>query len=96
MIRKNYTGPFRLNGVTEYSGSILMDPVQFSHNMTVFEMLDVVNFNGTVKIYETPQVRLPVVQRIDGLSLSSSVGGELDASALLNASSVRLEGPWSK
>ncbi|OJJ64169.1 hypothetical protein ASPSYDRAFT_63873 [Aspergillus sydowii CBS 593.65] len=95
VIRKNYTGPFRLNGATEYSGTIRMDPVHFSYNMTVFEMLDVVNFNGTVKIYETPQVRLPVVQRISGLSLSSSVGGELDASALVNASSVRLEGPWS-
>lgn len=92
----NYTGPFMLNGVTEYTGRIGMDPVQFSHNMTSFEMLDLLNLNGSVKLYETPQVRLPSVQRIGSLFLSSSGGGELDAGALLNASSVWLEGPWSR
>lgn len=96
VIGMNYTGPFTLNGVTEYTGGIRMASVRFSHNMTSFEMLDVLNVNGSVNLYEAPQVRLPSVQRIGSLFLSSSGGGEIDAGALLNASSVWLEGPWSR
>ncbi|KAL4933254.1 uncharacterized protein BDV17DRAFT_251428 [Aspergillus undulatus] len=57
MIDANNTGPFALNGVTDFTGRIRMDPVWFPEDMTSFEMLDVVNFNGSLNIRQISDVR---------------------------------------
>ncbi|KAL4963650.1 uncharacterized protein BDV14DRAFT_201616 [Aspergillus stella-maris] len=94
-IHQNYTGPFTLNGVANYNGSIYMDDLRFPLKMSSFEMLDVVTFNGFISLHEVPDVRLPKLQRIGSASLTSSVEGEIDADVLVDVKTLRLEGPWT-
>ncbi|OJJ04890.1 hypothetical protein ASPVEDRAFT_86269 [Aspergillus versicolor CBS 583.65] len=54
----DYSGPFKLNGVTELNGGIAMNASEYSENVESFEMLDVVNYAGILELYQVSDVRL--------------------------------------
>ncbi|KAL4948456.1 hypothetical protein BDW69DRAFT_198860 [Aspergillus filifer] len=93
-IHHDYTGPFTFNGVTNYNGSIVINDDLVPLNMSSFEMLDLVAFEGRLTLHEVPEVRLPKLERIKGVTLTSSVEGKIDAGMLVDVETLRLEGPW--
>lgn len=94
VLLSDYSGPFRLNGVTDLNGGIEMNASGYSENVESFEMLDVVNYAGVLQLYQVPDVRLPKVERMNELSLRSYKGGKADLGALVESELVGIAGVY--
>ncbi|PGH07073.1 hypothetical protein AJ79_06351 [Helicocarpus griseus UAMH5409] len=94
-ISQDYSGPFALNGITDFPGKIYTSPRHSLNELTSFEMLDVVNLGG-LWLDNVADAFLPNVEEVESVSLKSSPGGEVDLGRLMNAGAVTLQGAWSR
>ncbi|KAL4994776.1 hypothetical protein BDV10DRAFT_176170 [Aspergillus recurvatus] len=98
-ISNQYTDPsFVLNDILNVTGRIFMedndDDDQVSGILSSFVMLDMVSLTE-LHLRDVPDVQVPSVQIVEEVSLVSSSGGNADLSALVDAGSIRVEGPWA-